>query len=124
MTPQPQTVSATQPIDVEGEFQTGQVFTIVGGHFVHDTFSAFLAPLLPLIIEKLSLSLTMAGSLWGVSQLPALLSPFIGYLADRLSLRYFLILAPAVTATMMSLLGVAPNYLTLVIPGLFSSKKY
>ena len=115
MTPQPQTVPVTKSVDAEGEFQTGQVFTIVGGHFVHDTFSAFLAPLLPLIIEKLSLSLTMAGSLWGVSQLPALLSPFIGYLADRLSLRYFLILAPAVTATMMSLLGVAPNYLTLVI---------
>lgn len=92
------------------KFQTGQVLTIVGGHFVHDTFSAFVSPLLPLIIEKLSLSLTSAGGLWSFIQLPALLTPFIGYLADKLSLRYFVIFAPAVTATLMSLLGFAPNY--------------
>jgi FSR family fosmidomycin resistance protein-like MFS transporter len=41
------------------------------------------------------------------------LNPFIGYLADRLSVRYFVILAPAVSATLMSMLGLAPDYLTL-----------
>jgi FSR family fosmidomycin resistance protein-like MFS transporter len=115
MTTQTQIVPADETPDTEREFQTGQVLTIVGGHFVHDTFTAFVAPLLPLIIEKLSLSLTLAGSLWGFTQLPAFLNPFIGYLADKLSLRYFVILAPAVTATLMSLLGLAPNYLTLAI---------
>jgi FSR family fosmidomycin resistance protein-like MFS transporter len=99
----------------EQEFQTEQVLTIVGGHFVHDTFSAFFSPLLPRIIEHLSLSLTQAGALWGFSQYPMLLTPFIGHLADRLSLRYFVILAPAITATLMSLLGTAPNYLMLTI---------
>jgi FSR family fosmidomycin resistance protein-like MFS transporter len=113
MTTQSQTLST--PKTAQGEFQTGQVLTIVSGHFVHDTFSAFVAPLLPLIIEKLSLSLTLAGSLWGFVQIPALLNPFIGYLADRLSLRYFVILAPAVTATLMSLIGLAPNYPTLAV---------
>ena len=115
MTTQTQTAPVAKTPDAEGEFQTGQVLTIVSGHFMHDTFSAFVAPLLPLIIEKLSLSLTLAGSLWGFTQLPALLNPFIGYLADKFSLRYFVILAPAVTATLMSLLGLAPNYLTLAI---------
>ena len=95
------------------EFQTGQVLTIVGGHFIHDTFSAFVSPLLPLIIEKLSLSLTSAGGLWSFLQIPALLTPFIGYMADKVSLRYFVIFAPAATATLMSLLGFAPNYWTL-----------
>jgi len=99
----------------EEEFQTGQVLTIVGGHFVHDTYSAFAAPLLPLIIEKLSISLSQAGALLSFMQLPAVLNPFIGYLADKLSLRYFVILAPAITATLMSGLGWAPNYFTLVI---------
>ena len=56
---------------VEEKFQTEQIMTIVGGHFVHDTYSAFLAPLLPLLIEKLSLSLTLAGSLWFFFSLPA-----------------------------------------------------
>ena len=108
----------TQAIPIsktEEKFQTEQVLTIVGGHFVHDTFSAFIAPLLPLIIQKLSLSLTLAGSLLAFIQLPALLTPFIGYLADKLSLRYFVILAPAVTATLMSLLSIAPNYFSLVV---------
>jgi FSR family fosmidomycin resistance protein-like MFS transporter len=104
-------------IDVKSddEFQTGQVLTIVGGHFIHDTFSAFVAPLLPLIIERLSLSLAMAGSLWGFLQVPALLNPFIGYMADRLSVRYFVIFAPAVTGTLLSSLGFAPSYFALAV---------
>jgi MFS transporter, FSR family, fosmidomycin resistance protein len=94
----------------EEKFQTGQVLTIVGGHFIHDTYTAFVAPLLPLIIEKLSLTLTMAGSLTAFLQLPSILNLFIGFLADKISLRYFVILAPALTATLISLLGIAPNY--------------
>ena len=115
MTTQAQTLTTIAVEETDPEFQTERVLTIVGGHFVHDTYTAFLSPLLPLIIEKLSLSLAQAGSLWGFLQLPALLNPFIGYLADRFSLRYFVILAPAVTGTLMSLLGLAPNYGTLVI---------
>ncbi|MFQ5578050.1 MAG: MFS transporter [Anaerolineae bacterium] len=110
-----QTLPLTPPVEAEEKFQTGQVLTIVGGHFTHDTYSAFVAPLLPLIIEKLSLSLTLAGTLVTFIQLPAVLNPFIGYLADKISLRYFVILAPAVTATLISLLGLAPNYAALAI---------
>ena len=97
----------------EEEFQTGEILTISGGHFIHDIYTGFLSPLLPVIIEKLSLSLTAAGSLNAVLMLPALLNPFIGYLADRVSLRYFIILAPAVTGTLISLMGLAPSYLTM-----------
>ena len=43
-------------------------------------------------------------------QLPALLNPYIGVLADRVSVRYFVILAPAMTAVPMSLIGIAPSY--------------
>ena len=97
------------------EFQTGQVLTIVNGHFIHDVYTAFVAPLLPVLMERLSLSLTLAGSLTAILQFPALLNPFIGYLADKVSLRYFVILAPAVTATLISSLGWAPNYFSLAV---------
>jgi FSR family fosmidomycin resistance protein-like MFS transporter len=97
------------------KFQTGKVLTIVGAHFVHDVYTAFLAPLLPLIIEKLSLSLAQAGGLSAFLQFPAVINPLIGFLADRVDLRYFLILSPAVTATLMSSLGMGNNYLSLVI---------
>jgi FSR family fosmidomycin resistance protein-like MFS transporter len=84
-------------------------------HLVHDIYSSFLNPLLPLLIEKLSLSLTRAGLLSTVMQLPALLNPFIGVWADRISARWFIILAPSLTAVPMSLIGLAPNYASLLI---------
>lgn len=99
----------------EEPFQSGSVLTVVGGHFVHDTFTAFVPPLLPLVIERLSLSLTAAGALTALMQFPAILNPFIGYLADKISLRYFVIFAPAVTATLIGMMGLAPNYLTLAV---------
>lgn len=99
----------------EETIQTGQILTIAGGHFIHDIYTAFVAPLLPVLMEKMSLSLTLAGSLTAILQFPAVLNPFIGYLADRVSLRYFVILAPAVTGTLISIMGFAPTYLSLSI---------
>ncbi len=99
----------------ESGFQSASVATIAAGHFVHDLFSAFLSPLLPQIIAKLSLSLTQAGSLSAVMQLPSLLNPFIGYLGDRANLRWLVILAPAITATTLSAIGLAPSYISLMI---------
>jgi len=96
-------------------FQTGQIVTLSVSHFIHDVYSSFLAPLLPLLIEKLSMSLTQAGFLSTIMQVPALLNPYIGSLADRISVRYFIILAPAMTAIPMSLIGLAPNYGVLLI---------
>jgi MFS transporter, FSR family, fosmidomycin resistance protein len=109
------TVVNKESAPIRGTFQTGQVVTIAGGHLVHDTFTSFLAPLLPLIIQRLGLSLTLAGSLAAIQQLPSLINPFLGMLADRGSLRWFAILAPTVTALTMSAIGLAPSYTALVI---------
>ena len=108
-------LTTTQEQEQAEPFQSGSVLTVVGGHFVHDTFTAFVPPLLPLVIERLSLSLTAAGTLTALMQFPAILNPFIGYLADKVSLRYFVIFAPAVTATLIGMMGLAPNYLTLAV---------
>ncbi|WP_458774425.1 MFS transporter [Desulforhopalus sp. 52FAK] len=99
----------------EVPFEQGKVLLLSLCHFIHDVYSSFLAPLLPLIIEKFGLSLTQAGFLSTVMQIPALLNPYIGKLADRISVRYFIILAPAMTAIPMSLLGLAPSYTVLLI---------
>lgn len=96
-------------------FNLPGVIAVSIAHFVHDVYSSFLAPLLPLLIEKLSLSLTQAGLLSTVMQLPALINPWIGSLADRLSVRWFLVMAPALTAVPMSLIGIAPSYAILLI---------
>jgi FSR family fosmidomycin resistance protein-like MFS transporter len=98
-----------------GCFQTGGIVALSVAHFVHDVYSGFLAPLLPLLIEKLSISLTQAGLLSTVMQLPHLANPWVGMIADRVSVRYFVILAPTLTAIPMSLIGVAPSYGVLLI---------
>jgi FSR family fosmidomycin resistance protein-like MFS transporter len=96
-------------------FDSRQVLTVAGAHLVHDTYSAFLNPLLPLIIDKLSLSLTLAGSLTLYLRIPSLLHPLIGLWADRIDLRLLVILAPAGSAIAMSLIGMAPSYSILAL---------
>jgi len=58
-------------------------------------------------------------------QLPAILTPFIGHLADKYNLRYLVIIAPALTATAMSAMGLAPDYgslaLLLILAGISSA---
>lgn len=95
-------------------FHTGKVLIISIAHMVHDVYSSFLAPLLPLLIEKLGLSYGMAGSLSMFQRLPSLLNPVVGAIAERMSVRYFIIVTPGLTAVVMSLLGPAPHYLVLV----------
>ncbi len=94
----------------ERKFPYLSVLAVSAGHFIHDTFSAFLAPLLPWLIEQFSLTYTEAGALTAFLQAPSALNPFIGYLSEGMGLRYFAALAPAFTATGMVLLGLMPNY--------------
>ena len=97
------------------EFQTGEVSTISFAHFINDVYTAQIAPLLPVLIDKLSISLTAAGGLSSVVQLPALINPFIGHMADKVSLRWFVILAPAITGTLISFIGTASTPLELAL---------
>ena len=98
-----------------GTFQTGKVTAISLAHLSHDVFSAFLPPLLPLLIAKLGLSLSAVALLDIARKIPQLANPLIGLLADRMCLKWFVILAPAVTAISMSLLGVAPSFPVLFV---------
>ena len=97
------------------QFQTSNVLTISIAHLVHDIYSSFLAPILPLLIEKLGISYSLAGLLSVLQRIPSLLNPIIGLIADKVSVRYFLVIAPALTATVMSLLGVTTHYTVLAI---------
>jgi FSR family fosmidomycin resistance protein-like MFS transporter len=97
-------------------FQTPRVALISFSHFIHDLYASFLPPLLPLIIEKLSLTLSQAGLLSFVMQVPAMLNPFIGLFADNRNVaRWLVILAPTLTALPMSLIMAAPSYSLLLV---------
>lgn len=104
----------TQTHEASG-FEGGRVGTIAVAHWVHDSYTSFLAPLLIIFKQVLGLSNTEAGLLSVFMQEASLLQPVIGGVADRFNARFFVILAPAVTAFAMSMLGVAPSYLALAI---------
>jgi FSR family fosmidomycin resistance protein-like MFS transporter len=109
----------------KAEFQTSSVLTVMAGHAVHDTYSGFLPPLLPAFIANLSLSRAEAGLLSVFLSSPSILQPVMGHVADRISLKALIILAPALTGIMMSILGITPSYwimaLFLIIAGLSSA---
>ena len=100
---------------VNQEFEFGNVITVSFAHLVHDIYASFLAPILPLLIEKLGITIFLAGLLDVIRKIPALANPFIGLIADKICVRYFIILAPSVTAISMGLLGAAPHYTILMV---------
>lgn len=102
-------------METKKKFQLSKVLTVSFAHLSHDIYSAFLAPLLPLLIAKLEISLSLAGLLDVIRKLPSLFNPLIGLIADRISVKYFVIFSPLVTAIAMSLLGIAPTYFVLLI---------
>ena len=99
----------------KGKFQLKNVFSVSVAHFVHDTYTAFLAPIIPLLKSKLGINNTMVSLLFVAQQIPNLLNPFIGIIADNLKIRYLVILAPAVTTICMSLLGLSPYYTVIIV---------
>jgi FSR family fosmidomycin resistance protein-like MFS transporter len=106
--------TSTEPTVAPG-FQTSSILTIIAGHAVHDMYTAFLPPLLPLFIAGFSLTVTQAGALSLFLLIPAMIQPIIGRVADRRNLRPLVIVAPLVAAVSMSLLGAAPSYAALAL---------
>ncbi len=85
------------------------------GHLTIDSYSSFFAPLLPLLVAKLGLSLTMVGTLVALSSITSSFSqPLFGLLSDRMRRPWFVALGPLTAAIFMSALGLAPSYGVLV----------
>ena len=97
------------------KFKKGDVIVLSLAHLAHDTFSATLAPLLPLLIDKLGMSLSMAAFLDIIRRIPALFNPLLGLMAEKTGSKYFVILTPALTAISMGLVGLANSFAVLFI---------
>ncbi len=103
----------TQPANNTAWKRTAYLFT---GHLLNDGFGAFLAPLLPLLIQRLDLSLAMAGFL-GTARIlmNSLLQPGLGHLVDRVQRPWLVIIGPVLSITAMSLIGKANSYALLLL---------
>ncbi len=90
-------------------FDAGRTFMVAGGHLAHDLYSSFLGILIPAVQDKLGLSLAVVSLMIPATQVPGVAQPFVGYLADRTTRKWFVVLAPTVTAITLSSVALAPN---------------
>jgi FSR family fosmidomycin resistance protein-like MFS transporter len=101
------------------------VLVTAGAHCAHDLYPSFIGPLVPAVQDKLGVSLAVASLMIPAQQFPSVFQPFIGYLADRTSRRWFVVLSPALAAVSLSSIGLAPNIaiviLLLLVSGLASA---
>jgi len=83
--------------------RTGLLFV---GHLLNDGFASFFAPLLPLLIDRLGLSLALAGALGTIRIVTnSLLQPGLGHLVDRVQRPWLVVAGPLMTLLAMSLIG-------------------
>lgn len=94
---------------------TPRLVLLSTAHFTIDGYSSFLAPLLPLLVAKLKLSLGDVGLLVAMASCASSLSqPLFGAWSDRLARPWFVVVGPLTTALFMTSIGVAPSFATLI----------
>lgn len=97
-------------METSSGMQRSRLTMVTLGHFLNDCYGSFFAPILPLLIEKLSLSLSLAS---GLAAIPSITSsvfqPLYGMASDRVRGRFFILMGPLLSIVSMGLLGVAPN---------------
>src|SRR5690242_2068768 len=96
---------------------------MAGAHMMVDGYGNIYAPLLPLLIPKLHLSLAVAGTLTMLYQMAASVAQVgFGHVADRWRPRLLVMVGPVIAVSVLSLIGVAPTIpwlaLTLIVGGL------
>jgi FSR family fosmidomycin resistance protein-like MFS transporter len=97
-------------MDTSGQLQRTRLALVTWGHFLNDCYGSFFAPILPLLIEKLSLSLTLASGLASITSIAsAVFQPLYGMASDRIQGRFFIVAGPLLSTVCMGLIGVAPN---------------
>ncbi|MBT3345198.1 MAG: MFS transporter [Gemmatimonadetes bacterium] len=91
-----------------------QLLLVSLAHFCVDSYATMLAPVLPLVIERLGLSLASAGILGTIVSVCNLSQPLLGIWADRMRRRWLVIGGLGLAAVFTPLMGIAPGYYTLV----------
>src|SRR4051812_7111819 len=83
---------------------------MAGAHFMVDGYGNIYAPLLPLLIPKLHLSLAAAGTLTMLYQMAASVAQVgFGHIADRWRPRLLVMVGPVIAVSILSFVGAAPS---------------
>ena len=102
----------------EEKSETGGMLKVIAisiGHMAHDIFGTMISTLLPVYIDRFSISTLTASIMPVVVRVPSILQPVFGRIADRKEVRWILILWPSVTALTLTLTGVVDSLAAVVI---------
>ena len=84
------------------------------GHFVNDSYTAMLTPLLPEIQEAYGASIARTAVLVAIlAFVGSMLQPFVGLVADRVDGRVLAATGPVLAGAGMTLMGYAPSFAAL-----------
>src|SRR5213593_1578570 len=90
------------------------ILLMAATHVMVDGYGSIYAPLLPLLIPRLGLTLAAAGTLTMLFQLAASVAQVgFGHLADRWRPRALITIGPVVAVSVLSLVGLATTRLAL-----------
>lgn len=105
----------------DAPMQKTSVFSLSMGHFINDMYVGFLAPLLPFLIDKLEISLTLAASLASILAVcTSLAQPLFGFLSDKMKKPYMVTFGPLLTAVFFSSIGLINSYAMLIVMIIFA----
>ncbi|HPG39346.1 MAG TPA: MFS transporter [bacterium] len=104
------------PRSLQEPMQADRVALLSAGHFINDLYPGFVAPLLPLLMNKIGFGLTAAGVLVSVMTIfNSLTQPLFGHLADKTRRPVFIILGPLVTAVFLGCIGLVNSFTGIMI---------
>ena len=110
------TITKTQHINVK------IIFALTLVHFMGDFYSSFITPLIPVFVDKLSLSMAQVGIMVGIMRFLAfIVQPSIGYVADRYPTRSFALGGLLLTVLFIPLTGLSPSFFVLTLLLAFGS---
>ena len=81
---------------------------LAAGHFILDTYSGFLNPIMPFIAAKIGIGIALTTMLMSISYLlSSLMQPLFGFLSDKYKRRFFIITGMILISIFNPLTGIA-----------------
>ena len=95
---------------LRNNYWISRAMLLSGGHFFSDMYPGFLSAVLPLLMMKYGFSLTFAGLLAATAAFSgSFIQTVFGYLSDRSTRRFFIVIGPVISALFYSSIGYMPD---------------
>lgn len=86
------------------------------GHFITDSYTGFINPIMPYVAANLGITLAMSTVVLSISNIfSSLLQPIFGFFADNINKRFFIFWGLILVAIFIPLIAISPNIYILIL---------